>query len=165
MVHQSDAIVIAQEQFRTNQEVITPIIEMFPGKECELVSQSNINLTHGPTLGELFPFESFMGIFPPRHLNFMRDLKNYQLDAFCLVNFGGDQVMKSYSICEDEGVGGWYGLGGDQIKKRLPHNVALDRKAGNTCKLKASACVQSVKTFGMELVLYRMGSLQQDLTE
>ena len=44
------------------------------------------------------------------------------------------------TICVDESISRWYGLGGSWVKKGLPHYVAIDRKPENGCEIQNSAC-------------------------
>ena len=50
------------------------------------------------------------------------------------------QVFPSDSICVDESMSRWYGLGGDWIDIGLPHYVAMDCKPENGCEFKTASC-------------------------
>ena len=62
-------------------------------------------------------------------------------------------VVPAHTICVDESMSRWYGLGGDWISKGLPHYVAMDRKPENGCEIKTACCGVSGILLGMELVL------------
>ena len=61
-------------------------------------------------------------------------------------------VIPSESICVDESMSRWYGMGGKWISKGLPHYVALDRKPENGCELKTAACGRSGILLRIEIV-------------
>ena len=47
------------------------------------------------------------------------------------------------TICADESISRWYGLGGDWINVGLPFYVAIDRKPENGCEIQDAACGKS----------------------
>jgi hypothetical protein len=47
------------------------------------------------------------------------------------------------TICVDEPMSRWHGLGGSWISVGLPHYVAIDRKPDNGCEIHDAACVES----------------------
>jgi len=63
------------------------------------------------------------------------------------------QVFPSDSICVDESMSRWYGLGGDWIDIGLPHYVAMDRKPENGCELKTASCGNSGIILRMDVVM------------
>jgi len=71
-------------------------------------------------------------------------------------------VTPSESICVDESMSRWYGLGGDWSEIGLPHYVAMDRKPENGCELKTASCGSSGIMLSIEIVQSAMDS--QNLT-
>jgi len=47
------------------------------------------------------------------------------------------------TICVDESISRWYGMGGHWINEGLPHYVAMDRKPENGCEIQDAACGDS----------------------
>ena len=62
------------------------------------------------------------------------------------------KVIPCETICVDESMSRWYGIGGSWISKGLPHYVALDRKPENGCELKTAACGRSGIILRIEIV-------------
>ena len=75
------------------------------------------------------------------------------LDFFNAINnHRKSRVVPSETICVDESMSRWYGLGGSWISKGLPHYVALDRKPESGCELKTAACGKSGILIRIEIV-------------
>lgn len=60
-------------------------------------------------------------------------------------------VTPSETICVDESISRWYGLGGDWSEIGLPHYVKLDRKPESGCELKTACCGTSGIMLAIEL--------------
>jgi hypothetical protein len=56
------------------------------------------------------------------------------------------------TICIDESMSRWYGMGGDWINDGLPHYVAIDCKPENGCEIQTACCGQSGIMIGLKLV-------------
>lgn len=61
-------------------------------------------------------------------------------------------VTPSETICVDESMVRWYGLGGNWIDKGLPMYISIDRKPENGCELQTAACGTSGIMLRMEVV-------------
>ena len=60
-------------------------------------------------------------------------------------------MFPSETICVDESISRWYGLGRDWIDVGLPHYVCLDRKIESGCELKSACCGASVIVLRLEI--------------
>ena len=58
----------------------------------------------------------------------------------------------AWSICVDESMSRWYGIGGNWIDAGLPMYVAIDRKPENGCEIQNSACGVSGVMLRLKLV-------------
>jgi Transposase IS4 len=56
------------------------------------------------------------------------------------------------TICVDESVSRWYGLGGGWISVGLPHYLAIDRKPDNGCEIQDAACGESGVIIRLKIV-------------
>lgn len=56
------------------------------------------------------------------------------------------------TICVDESISRWYGLGGSWINIGLPHYVAIDRKPESGCEIQNSACGASGVMLRLKIV-------------
>ena len=54
-----------------------------------------------------------------------------------------ERIFYRRSICVDESISRWYGLGGGWINIGLPMYIAIDHKPENGCKIQNSACGKS----------------------
>jgi hypothetical protein len=53
------------------------------------------------------------------------------------------QFSPSDTICVDESISRWYGMGGDWINEGLPMYVQIDRKPENGCEIQNACCAES----------------------
>lgn len=60
--------------------------------------------------------------------------------------------VPGWTICVDESISRWYGLGGSWINIGLPHYVAIDRKPENGCEIQDAACGVSGVMLRLKLV-------------
>ena len=60
-------------------------------------------------------------------------------------------VTPGETLCVDESISRWYGLGGDWSQIGLPHYVKLDRKPESGCEMKTACCGSSGIMLSVEL--------------
>ena len=58
----------------------------------------------------------------------------------------------SYSICVDESMSRWYGIGGQWINAGFPYYIAIDRKPENGCEIQNASGVFSGIMMQLKLV-------------
>ena len=58
----------------------------------------------------------------------------------------------SYSICVDESISIWYGIGGNWVNDGLPQYIEIDRKPENGCDIQNSADLVSGIMMKLKLV-------------
>ena len=66
--------------------------------------------------------------------DFVKEFNNYRADNF----------LPGSTICVDESISRWYGIGGQWINEGLPIYVAMDRKPENGCEIKIRRVVTVV---------------------
>jgi len=65
-------------------------------------------------------------------------------DFITAINFHREEhVTPGETLCVDESILKWYGLGGHWIEVQLPMYVAIDRKPENGCEIQNTACGRS----------------------
>lgn len=60
-------------------------------------------------------------------------------------------VTPAETICVDESISRWYGLGGDWTSLGLPHYVKLERKPESGCEIKTACCGASGILLALEI--------------
>ena len=86
---------------------------------------------------ELVNCLSFSGTLPSAEGDKWEDVQGF-VDA--INDHRQSYVHPSETICVDESISRWYGLGGDWIDIGVPNYVALDRKPESGCELKSACC-------------------------
>jgi Transposase IS4 len=74
--------------------------------------------------------------------DFVTNFNQYRINRF----------IPSDSICVDESMSRWYGLGGSWINIGLPHYMAIDRKPDAGCEIQTACCGKSGVMLQLKLV-------------
>ena len=56
------------------------------------------------------------------------------------------------TVCVDESMARWCGVGGDWINKGLPMYVAIDHKPENGCEIQSACCGKSGIMMSLKLI-------------
>lgn len=94
MVHQLDAISIAQGLFWTDQEVFKLIHENLTENRCKLTGYSGNNVAYLRPPQDVSPFDCPMRIFPLRCLHLMRDITSKQLHDVRVQQVSSGEILK-----------------------------------------------------------------------